>query len=169
MALGGDEEAIGIFGIDDDVGDLLGVAQAEMLPGVAGVGGLVNAVAGGEIGTAQAFAAADVNDVGIGGRDGDGADGAGGLGVEDRDPGVAEVGGLPDSAVVGRHVENILMSGNAGDGRRCGRRGRDRSCASGDPDTWTGQRAGRKARWEKARQRAWRAESGGSVCSQLVL
>ena len=36
--------------------------------------------------------------------------------VEDGIPGAAEVGRLPDSAVVGRHVEDIWMAGNAGDG-----------------------------------------------------
>jgi len=38
MSLSGDEEAIGIFGVDDDRGDLLRIAQAEMSPGAARVG-----------------------------------------------------------------------------------------------------------------------------------
>ena len=38
-----------------------------MRPGLAGVGGFVDAVADGEVGALQAFAAADVDDVGIGG------------------------------------------------------------------------------------------------------
>src|SRR5271154_273548 len=29
---------------------------------------------------------------------------------------MAEVGGLPDSSIIGGHVENILMAGDAGDG-----------------------------------------------------
>ena len=40
------------------------VAQAEVRPGLAGVGRLVDAVADREIGPRQAFAAADVEDVG---------------------------------------------------------------------------------------------------------
>src|ERR1700733_15899369 len=103
MALGSDEQAIGIFRVDDDGGDLQGIAETEMLPCVAGVGGFVDAVSDGEIGTPQAFAAAYVNDVGIRGRDRERADGAGRLGifrqiVEDWVPRMADVGGLPDSA-----------------------------------------------------------------------
>ena len=92
-----------------------------MLPGLARVGGFVDAVADGEIGAAQAFSAADVDDIWIRGRDGEGSDGAGGLSVirliiEDGIPGAAGVGRLPDSAVVGRHVEDVGLGGNAGDG-----------------------------------------------------
>src|SRR6266446_2789520 len=65
MPLGCDEEAIGILGIDDDGCDLLRVAQAEMLPSAARVGRSIDAVAHGEIGSAQAFAAAYVYCVGI--------------------------------------------------------------------------------------------------------
>jgi hypothetical protein len=92
VAEGGDEELVGIFGVDFDVGDHLEVAEAEMDPGFAGVGGLLNAVAGGEVGADDACAGADIDDVGVGGGDGDGADGAGGLVVEEF-PGGAEVGG----------------------------------------------------------------------------
>src|SRR6185369_1660443 len=87
----GDEEAVRIVRIDGDHRDLLAVAQSEVRPGFAGIGRFVHAVAGGEVGTLQAFAAADVNDVGIGRRDGDGADRAGWLFVEDRRPDAAVV------------------------------------------------------------------------------
>ena len=117
MALGGDENTVGIFGIDEDRGDLLGVAEIfEMRPRFSGVGGFVDAVARGKIGALQSFAAADVNDVGVGRRNGESTDGAGGLIVEDGIPGVAEVGGLPDAAVDGRHVENVGLVRNAADG-----------------------------------------------------
>jgi len=43
----------------------------QMLPGLARVGGFVDAVADGEIGAAQAFSAADVDDIWIRGRDGE--------------------------------------------------------------------------------------------------
>ena len=78
------------------------------------VGGFVDAVADGEIGPLQAFAAADVDDVGIGRRDGERADGAGRLIVEDRLPGAAVVGGLPDAAVVDADVEDVGLAGHAG-------------------------------------------------------
>ena len=58
-----DEEPVGIAGIDGHLGNLLAVAQAEVRPGLAGVGGLVDAVADGEVWPMQSFAAADVNDV----------------------------------------------------------------------------------------------------------
>jgi hypothetical protein len=51
--------------VHQNVGDLLAVAQTEMLPGVARVGGFVNAVARRKVGPAQAFPAADINDFGI--------------------------------------------------------------------------------------------------------
>src|SRR5580704_6635708 len=59
------ENAIGILRVYQDICDLLAVAQAQMLPGFSGVAGFVDAVADGEIGSAQAFAAAYVDDVGI--------------------------------------------------------------------------------------------------------
>ena len=89
----------GFFGSIGELGNLLRVAQAEVRPGLAGVGGLVDAVADGEVRTRQPFAAADVEDVRIGRRDGDPADRSGRLIVEDRLPRPAGVGGLPDAAV----------------------------------------------------------------------
>jgi len=116
MAFDGDEEAFGIIRIDDDRGDLLRVAQAEMRPGFSGVGGLVHAVADGEIRALQTFAAAHVDDVGIAGRDGDGADAPGGLIVKDGIPGVAKVVGFPDAAVDLGHVKDAGLLRDAGDG-----------------------------------------------------
>ena len=110
----GDEEAVGIVRVDEDGGNLLAVAQAEVAPGLAGVGRFVHAVADGEVGALQAFAAADVDDVGVGGRDGEGADGAGGLVVEDGLPGAAVVVGLPDAAVVDADVEDVGLCRDAG-------------------------------------------------------
>src|SRR4029077_10329908 len=70
MTLSRDEQPIGIFGIDDDGCDLLRVAQSrsiltKMLPCAARIGRLVDTVANGEIRSAQAFAAADINRVRI--------------------------------------------------------------------------------------------------------
>ena len=116
MSEHGDEEPVGIARVDGDLRNLLAVAQAEMRPGLAGVGGFVDAVADGEVGPLQALAAADVDDVRIGGRDGDGADGAGRLVVEDRIPGAAVVGRLPDAAVAHADVEDVRLAGDAGGG-----------------------------------------------------
>ncbi len=116
MAEDGDEDAIGILRVDDDIGDLLAVAQTEMFPGVASVGGFVNSVARGKVGTAQAFAAAYVNNVGIRRRYGERADRAGGLVVEDGKPGATGVGGLPHAAIIYADVEEIWFAGDAGGG-----------------------------------------------------
>ena len=67
MAECGDEEAVRILRIDGNLGDLLGVAKAEVRPGLARVGRLVDAVADREVGARQAFAAADVDDVRVDG------------------------------------------------------------------------------------------------------
>src|SRR5947209_17558195 len=84
-----------------------------MLPGLAAVGGFVDAVADGEVGPLESFAAADVDDVGIRRREGESADGAGGLVVKDGFPDVAVVGRFPDAAIVGRHVEDVGLGGEA--------------------------------------------------------
>ena len=118
MSEHGDEQPVRIARVDDDLRDLLAVAQAQMRPRRAGVGGLVDAVAGGEVRPLQAFAAADVDDVRIGRRDRDGADRSGGLVVEDRRPRPAGVGRLPDAAVHGADVEHVGLRRNAGGGFR---------------------------------------------------
>ena len=99
MAERRDEQPIRVARIDGDVGNLLRVAQPEMRPRLAGVGRLVDAVAGREVRPMEPFAAADVDDVGVRWRDRDGADRPGRLVVEDRLPGAAGVGRLPDAAV----------------------------------------------------------------------
>ncbi len=85
-----------------------------MRPGLAGVGRLVDAVADREVGPRQPFAAADVDDVRIGRRDGDPADRSGRLIVEDRLPGAAGVGRLPDAAVHHADVEGVRLARMAG-------------------------------------------------------
>ena len=112
----GCEEAVLIAGVDGEGGDLLAVAEAEVGPAFAGVDGFVDAVADREVGALEAFAAGDVDKVGIGGGDGDGADGLGGLVVEDGEPGAAVVVGFPDAAVDLAGVEDVGLGGDA----RCG-------------------------------------------------
>ena len=111
-----DEQAIRILGIDENCGDLLCVAKAEMLPGVSRVGGFIKTVAGGQIRTLQALTAAYVENIGIGRGDGDRSDRAGALIVEDGLPGVAKIRCLPHAAINRGHIENIGLVWNAGDG-----------------------------------------------------
>jgi len=112
MAEDGGEEAIGVARIDGEVGNLLAVAKAEMGPGFAGIGGAVDAITDGEVGTVKAFAGSDVDDVGVGGSDCDCADGLRGLVVEDGVPGAAVVVGLPDTTVHLTDVEDIGLGWN---------------------------------------------------------
>ena len=143
MTLRGDEDDVGVGGIDGDCADLLGVAQAEVGPGLARVGGLVDAVAGGEVGAGEAFAAADVDDVGIGGSDGDGADGAGGFVVPEAVPGLAGVGGLEDASAYSADVEGGGLGGDAGEGAgAAGAHGADLSPAHGGEEAWRRRRSG---------------------------
>ena len=120
-----DEEPVGVAGIDGDGRDHLAVAQPEMLPRASGVGGLVDPVADRQIGTDDARAGADVDDVGVRRRDGDRADRAGRLVVEQRHPVGAVVGRSPDAAVVEAGVEHVRLAGDAG--QRAGASGASRA------------------------------------------
>src|SRR5215471_10677195 len=115
MAFGGHENAIRIFWIDDDGGNLLGVAQPKVRPSFPGVGGFVEAIADREIGALQTFTAADIKYVGIGRSDGKSADRAGRLIIEDRRPRSTEVGGLPNAAIHRSHVKHVGLVRNAAD------------------------------------------------------
>src|SRR5262249_20200797 len=111
----GHEHAIRVARIDDDVRDLLGVAQTEMRPRLAAVGGSVDAVADRQVGTRDAFAAADVHDAGIGRRHPNRADRSGRLLVEDRPPRPAEIVRLPDAAVDEAGIEDARLARHADD------------------------------------------------------
>src|SRR5271167_4207832 len=111
----GSKNTIGIARIDGQRGNLLSVDEAaEMSPGFAGVGGLVDAVADGEIGAVQSLAAADIDDVGVRRSDGNGSDGLSGFVIEDGVPGATVVVGFPNAAVYLGDVEHIGLAGNAG-------------------------------------------------------
>ena len=112
------EQPIGIPRIDDDLRDLLAVAQAEVCPGLARVDRLVNPVPHGEVGPLQSLARGDVDDVWVGFRHRDRPDRTRGLVVEDRRPGPAVVVGLPDAAVADADIEHARLRGDAGDGPR---------------------------------------------------
>ena len=63
----------------------------------------------------QAFAAARIDDLRIGKRDGDGADGCGGLVVEDWVPCSTKIGGAKDAAIDLRHVECVWLAWHTSD------------------------------------------------------
>src|SRR5215471_14720926 len=103
----GDEQAVWILRVDVDVGDHLAVEEAEMRPGRAGIGRLVEAVAGREVRPNDSSTRPDVNDVRIRRRDGDRADRAGRLTVEERLPGRAVVRRAPHAAVIETDVCDV--------------------------------------------------------------
>ena len=97
----------------------------------------------------------------VGRRDGERADGAGRLVVEDRLPGAAGIGGLPDAAVVDADVEDVRLAGDAG--------GADRPAAAERADhapLQAGVKIGRDGFGASRRRRAGQAEeaSGGEAC-----
>src|SRR5262249_51448174 len=110
-----DEEPVRVSRIDNDLGNLLTVAQTQMRPRFACIRGLVDAVTHGEIGTLQALAAADVNDVWIRRSHGDRAYRTGRLLIEDRLHRPAVIRRLPDAAVVDANVEHARLGGHARD------------------------------------------------------
>ncbi len=104
------EHPVGIVRVDQQRRDLLAVAQPEVLPGLAAVRRLVDAVAHRQVGALQPFAAAGVDHPRVRRRHRERADRLRRLRVEQRPPGPARVVGLPDAAVVDAHVEHVGLS-----------------------------------------------------------
>jgi hypothetical protein len=96
--------------MDDDGADLPFLLP-DVLPGLAGVAGNVEAVADLDVAADIRLAGADIDHIRIGGGDGDGADGGDGLVVEDGLPVGAAVGRLPDTA---RRGGGVIGAGIAG-------------------------------------------------------
>src|SRR5579883_878545 len=110
----GDVGDVRVLRIHDYATDLTGFAQADVVPSFATIGGLVNAIARGQIHANVGLARPRINCVGIGWGDGESANGSDVLIVENGPPDYARVGGLPDAAVNGTEVEFRRIAGNAG-------------------------------------------------------
>src|SRR5262249_6499516 len=104
-----------ILRVDDDAADVVRVAQAHVRPGLAGVGGLVDAVAPGDGVARVALAGADPDHVRVRRRHRHVAHAEGALPVEDRDPGVAVVGRLPQAAGRRGDVHDLRVALDDGD------------------------------------------------------
>src|SRR6266513_1438095 len=113
MAEDRDENPVLVARIDNDAADLLSVAEAEVTPCLAGIGGFVDAVAGRKVRPLNSFSAPDINHVRIRGRHREVADRASRLLVEDGCPDATIIGRLPDAAVVDADVEDIRLTSNA--------------------------------------------------------
>ena len=97
---------VGVLRVDDDAADVLRVAQAHVLPGLAAVDRLVDAVTPRGALAIVRFAGAHPHDVGIGRVDGDVADRHRGLGVEHVLPRVATIDRLQQTAGRRRRIED---------------------------------------------------------------
>ena len=134
------------------------------------IGGLVDAVALDDVAAQLRLAHADVDDVGIGGRDGDGAD-RGGLQrlVGDRRPGRAAVGRLPEAAAGGAEVvfeRPGVAAGRAG--RSSAARGADAAPAQAAEERVAvaagGRRGGGCRRGRGLRRAGWLAGANDADC-----
>ena len=103
--------------MDPDAGDVPGVVQSQVLPGISRVGGAVDTVAVGDVDANAGLAGPRVDHVGVGIGDGNGSHG-GGIeeAVGDVLPVGAAVGGLPYPTGTGTEVKNVGVHGITGDG-----------------------------------------------------
>ena len=152
LARHADVDDVAVAGIDQNFGDVLGVRQAHVGPGLAAVGGLVDPVADRDGVAHPGLAGADPDGVGMGGIDRDGADRLRRLLVEDRLEGRAAVLGLPHAAARPRR--------RRGRGDRCARGRRWRRCAR---SWWPSRCCARPGpRRRRSRRRACQSQPGRS-------
>ncbi len=115
VAHGGDQDRVRVARMHNHAADVPRIAQPDVLPGLAGIGGFVDSVTVGDVAAQAGLAAAHVDGVGVGGRHGDGADGGSGLLVEHRLPIGAAVSGLPHAARCAAEIVRIGVARNSGD------------------------------------------------------
>ncbi len=103
----GNVDAVGVRGVDHDVGDLTRGAESEEAPRLAAVGRLPHPVAVRDVAANRILAAAHIHDVRRGRRDGDRADGAAEILVAHRRPRLSGVDRLEHAAAGGAEPELI--------------------------------------------------------------
>src|SRR5205807_10258287 len=96
-SLGRDVDGARVARVDEDLADVFGRLETQVLPALAAVVGTVDAVAIADAALAVVLAGADPDDVRILGIEDDGADRVGAFVVEDGRPGDAGVVGFPDA------------------------------------------------------------------------
>ncbi len=108
-------DQVRVGGVDPQLADLAAVAQPDVGPALPCVGGLVDAVARRGVATNARLAGANVDDVGVGGGDGDTADRPGAeVLVGDRLPRHPAIHGLPNAAAGGAHVVHVGLARHPG-------------------------------------------------------
>jgi len=114
IAKRGDEHQVGIGGIDHDAGDFHHILEPHVLPAFAGIGRLPHTVAEA---AANRVPGSGINDVGIGWSDLDSAEAIHArLLIEDREPGHACAGRLPNAAQRRTHVERAGIADDTAHG-----------------------------------------------------
>ena len=106
----GNEDPIGIARVHQNRRNLLAIAEPQMAPALARVGGFINSIAHREVRPLHALAAADINNVRVGRRQGNRAHGTSGLLIEYRMPGTPKIVRLPDPAIGRRNIEHIRLA-----------------------------------------------------------
>ena len=115
VAEGGHVDHVRILRMHAHRADVIGLLEADVLPGAPAIHRLINTVAVRGVAAHAGLAHACVDHVGIGLRDFDGADGGGfELPVGDGTPGQAGIGGFPDAAADGTEVVGARIGGHAG-------------------------------------------------------
>src|SRR6185503_1525927 len=110
----GGKDDLRVRRVNDDAREALRLAESEVLPGAAAIGRLVDAVAERDRVADEAFAGADVDDIGIVGLYGDGADRQRPTVVEDRLESRPTIRGFVETRRGGGYVKDLGSSGNAG-------------------------------------------------------
>src|SRR5262245_2932265 len=108
-----DVEEVWILRMHADARNVVGIAQADGFPGLAGIGRFPHAAAVGHVAAHGLLAAAGIDDIGIRLADGDGADGAAEEAVADILPGGAAVIGPPHAAAGAAEIEQPRFARHA--------------------------------------------------------
>ena len=155
--------------MDADRADLAGVVETGELPGLAAVGRLVDAAAGGDVAADAVGSGSDIDDAGVRVRHRDRSGGSDrDLAVGDRDPARAAVGRAEHAAAGDTHIKGARLRRHAGDRRHASAAGgpdqavahplEERGIDAGAP--WARTRAARSAGRRPARA-GWASERAG--------
>ena len=118
VAKGRHKNNIGIAGIDDDLADGTGIAQSNVLPGLAAVERFVDPIPLRNVAANAGFTRADVNRVVIGVGYRQAANGSSSLFIEHWRPTQCAVRGLPYAATGHPEIIGCGIAGNSGCGQR---------------------------------------------------
>src|SRR5207253_10015014 len=114
----GNQDYVGITRIDDNAAKLPRIAQADVLPSSAAIGGFVNAVTESDVRAHVGLAGSGINHVRVGRRNRQCSDGGDGLLLEERLPGVTAIACFPNAAINRAEIVGIGLADDAGHSQR---------------------------------------------------